>query len=446
MAISFRCACGKKLSAKDELAGRSVRCPACSTVLKIPVPEVEPTEEPEDAYALQETFTPAPAGLPQTEGPDTTRQSSGRSVNSFQGGSSAFKLPPEEGNASPREYLYLGLSLALIPLMISFLAPKETSIETRLKAAMDHAGSETISRIKALETREDAGLDDLLEVLPEGKLDATAHLPRATWAHWVYGAIAAAAFWVFTLLLFPGEKRTPHHLLLVGLFTGTVGILLLLGFQYAASATQGVWVRGRGVVLVIFYLIKFIGWSYASAEDPSSNLLLSFVGFTCGVGLCEELCKALPLLWHYRNEARMGWRGAALWGLASGVGFGVAEGIMYSSRYYNGISPLNMYVIRFVSCVALHAIWSASVGIATWRRQETIQGDLDWTNFALAVIQILAVPMVLHGLYDTLLKKDLDLWALAVGVATFAWFAIQVEMARGSETDARGAKRTALAS
>ena len=192
MAISFRCECGKKLSAKDELAGRSVRCPACSTVLKIPVPQVEPREKPEDVYALEEAFTAARAGLPQTEGPDTTRQSSRRSVDSFQDGRSAFKLPPEEGNASPREYLYLVLSLALIPLMISFLSPKETSIEARLKAAMDHAGAETISRIKALETREDADLDDLLEVLPEGKLDATAHLPRATWAHWVYGAIAAA--------------------------------------------------------------------------------------------------------------------------------------------------------------------------------------------------------------------------------------------------------------
>ena len=47
-------------------------------------------------------------------------------------------------------------------------------------------------------------------------------------------------FWIFTLLLFPVEKRTPHHLFLVGLFTGTCGIVLLLGFQFAASATQGV--------------------------------------------------------------------------------------------------------------------------------------------------------------------------------------------------------------
>lgn len=454
MAISFHCQCGKKLAAMDELAGRSVRCPACSTVLKIPVPQIEPTAGPGDIDALQETFIPAP-GLSRTPGSvgsasermPAASSDPGAGARSSPVRKSASALLPEDGQASPREYLYLVLSLALIPLILSFLSPKEATVEARLKATMQHAGPETLARIQSLEeTGEDVGLDDLMEVLPEGKLDTTAHLPRATWVHWVYGVITAASCWLFTLFLFPAEKKSPHHLLLVGLFTGTAGILILLGFQYAASATQDVWLRGRGVILIVFYIIKFIGWSYISAEDPNSNLLLSFVGFTCGVGLCEELCKALPLLAYYRRDATsMGWRGAATWGLASGVGFGVAEGIMYSSRYYNGISPLSMYVVRFVSCVALHAIWSASAGIVLWRRQETIQGDLDWTNYAIAVLQILAVPMVLHGLYDTLLKQDLDLWALGVGVATFAWFAIQVEMARGSEAETGGARRRALA-
>ncbi len=280
--------------------------------------------------------------------------------------------------------------------------------------------------------------------MPEGKLDTTAHLPRATWVHWLYGAIAAAGFWTIALLLFPAEKRKPQQLLLVGLFTGTCGIVLLLGFQYAAAATQGVWLRGRGVITLVFYIVKFIGWSYASANDPESNLILSFVGFTCGVGLCEELCKALPLLSHYQGDAKMGWRGAALWGLASGAGFGIAEGIMYSSRYYNGIAPVEMYVVRFVSCAALHAIWTASVGITMWRRHETIQGNLDWGSYAQAILLILAVPMVLHGLYDTLLKKDFDLWATAVGLATFAWLVFQVEMARGTDAERQGKTQAAL--
>ncbi len=42
--------------------------------------------------------------------------------------------------------------------------------------------------------------------------------------------------------------------------------------------------------------------------------------------------------------------------------------------------------------------------------------------------------MILHGAYDTLLKKNMDALALAVGVASFVWFAWQVESARGSAT------------
>ena len=48
-----------------------------------------------------------------------------------------------------------------------------------------------------------------------------------------------------------------------------------------------------------------------------------------------------------------------------------------------------------------------------------------------------------QGLYDTLLKKDLELWALAVGAASFAWFALQVEMARSTDPEEEDARGTA---
>jgi RsiW-degrading membrane proteinase PrsW (M82 family) len=451
MAIVFRCGCGQKLSTRDDLEGRSVRCPGCTKLLKVPVPEQDAAAENDQEYALEEITPPPPkpsrgegsvasvgANEPAQRGPrpdSGARQPGARAA--------ALALSAQRDGKSPREYLYAVLVLALIPLVFSVLGPKSSKLEKRLKAAIDAAGPETAARIKTLEKRQNVGLDDLLEAVPGGKLDSASHLPRATWVHWLYAALAAAGFWAFALLLFPGEKKTPHHLLMVGLFTGTAGILLLIGFQFAASATQGIWLRGRGVILILFYLVKFIGWSYASAGDPDSNLLLSFVGFTCGVGLCEELCKALPLLNYFQRDATMGWRNAAVWGLASGIGFGVAEGIMYSSRYYNGIASLDAYIVRFVSCVALHAIWTASVGITTWRRQESIQGDLDWLNYSVAVLQIVAVPMVLHGLYDTLLKKDLEFWALAVGAASFAWFALHVEMVRATDPEKDDARGTA---
>jgi RsiW-degrading membrane proteinase PrsW (M82 family) len=441
MSIVFNCTCGRRLRAGAELAGRKTRCPACGTVLEIPAPaRPEAAASAGDAdLAGSEGYSLAAASAPQP-GPSTWQASPGRAVSPAPTRPERSAVPASSG--SSREFLYLALALALVPLGFSLLGGHDASVGDRLERTVNRAGPEVVERVeKLIASKEGTNLDDLLAALPGDRLDESAHLPRQTARHWVYGALAACGFWAFIVCLFPGEKKTPLHLLLVGLGTGTVGILLLLSFQYVAGATQGVWLQGRSVIVLLFYIAKFIGWSYASASDPNSNFLLSFIGFTCGVGLCEELCKALPVIVYFRRDVQMGWREACVWGLASGIGFGVSEGIMYSANHYNGISPAGIYVVRFVSCVALHALWTASVGITIWRRQETIQGDIDWTAYSLAVLRMLAVPMVLHGLYDTLLKKEMNAYALLVGLASFAWFTWQVESARkasAEEEPARG--------
>jgi RsiW-degrading membrane proteinase PrsW (M82 family) len=441
MAIKFSCACGKEFQAKDELAGRRAKCPACGNILTIPRPAAAPAEP--DIYGLADPDPqPAmrPVARPAVAVPSTYHPTSVAPKTPARAKKPGRPEPLAEGS-SPREYLYWVLVLALVPLVFSvFGKGQEKKVEERLQATIEKAPPEVQQKvIRALQS--DGGLDEeTFALLPGGKLDEAAHLPRSTWIHWVYALIAAGGFWALALLLFPRERRTPGHLLLVGLFTGTIGIVLLLVVQFLAMATTGRWMTGRSIIVLLFYIAKFIGWSYISANDPDSNFLLSFVGFTCGVGLCEELCKALPLIGYYRRDARMGWRGAVLWGLASGVGFGVSEGIMYSSRFYNGVGGPGIYLVRFISCVALHALWSASVGITVWRRQEAIQGDSDWGEYSMAVLRILAVPMVLHGLYDTLLKKDMDVLALVVGAVSFMWFAWLVEYARSEEAEGSEAK------
>ena len=79
----------------------------------------------------------------------------------------------------------------------------------------------------------------------------------------------------------------------------------------------------------------------------------------------------IPLLFFLKRDATMGWRSAALWGLASGIGFGVSEGVMYAGDSYNGLSGGDIYLVRFISCVALHAMWAAMAAIAVAR-------NLDW--------------------------------------------------------------------
>src|SRR5438067_12590152 len=45
MPITVSCSCGKQLRAKDESAGKKIRCPGCGSVLSVPAAEEEILEE-----------------------------------------------------------------------------------------------------------------------------------------------------------------------------------------------------------------------------------------------------------------------------------------------------------------------------------------------------------------------------------------------------------------
>jgi RsiW-degrading membrane proteinase PrsW (M82 family) len=274
--------------------------------------------------------------------------------------------------------------------------------------------------------KHDITLQDVIMALPDHRIEG-AHLSRDSWRHWLYAGIAASLFFGLLTLAFPASRASPQQVLRIGVFTGTIGILLLICFQVAAAATEGVWLRGFSIVTVLFYIVKFIGYSYAAALDPKSGFLLSCIGFTFGVGFCEEVCKMLPLIKHFRYRATLDWRGACVWGLASGVGFGVSEGISYASRYYNGVQSADIYAVRFISCVALHAVWSCAAAVTLFERQDWLQTHCSGVEFLWRLAQIVAVPMILHGLYDTLLKKDMRAGAFLAAVVSFGWMVYQLE-------------------
>jgi hypothetical protein len=50
-------------------------------------------------------------------------------------------------------------------------------------------------------------------------------------------------------------------------------------------------------------------------------------------------------------------------------------------------------------------------------------------------VALLIVPMLLHGLYDTLLKKDHEALALLVAVVSFGWLAWNIELMLKKERD-----------
>jgi len=324
--------------------------------------------------------------------------------------------------------LYLVFALAFVPLVFQTLGSQSDLKERFTHTLASHPDIE--SKLENLKSSADA---DVFALFPDGRIEG-AHLSYFTRVHWIYAAIAAAAFFGICWLLFEPGKATIPQWFIVFAVTATVGIVSLLAFQWIAAVTQGVWVTGRSVLVILFYIVKFIGFSYSAAMDDNTGFLLSFFGFTCGVGLCEEVTKALPVIVWLGEDKKLDWRAACILGLASGVGFGVVEGIIYSGDHYNGVMSADIYLTRFISCVALHATWTAAVCLMAVRNLSGFNTS-EATDWTVHLLMIISVPAVMHGLYDTLLKKGFDGYALAVALASFAWLAFMLERARSSDEE-----------
>ena len=452
VSISWHCECGRSLKAPDTAAGKRARCPACQKVNQVPFPEpfpepvavaepplIESGDAPDDEYELA---APAPVAKPARRvtiaqpvvsddavtpapyyrKPEINPMLSGREADD--------DGDDDEGDGEPtgrtwRDFCYLVLLLALVPLIVSSLGGNHATFFDLVDRNLE-SHPEVAETLQA-ELKNIKDLTDVANFFPGHHLDG-ALLARGSMAHWLFALISAACFLTLTMFLFRRGSAKPKSLLLTGLFTGTVGIFLLIAFQFVAHFTQGWWLRGSSIIVLLFYVVKFIGFSYYAADDPTNGFAASFFGYTFGVGLCEEVCKALPLIVMIQNlPKRATWRTACLWGLASGVGFGVAEGIMYSGRYYNGIQGGEAYLVRFVSCVALHSIWAAAVAIGLFKFRNEIT-NAESAGGMLFTTAVIAMPsIILHGLYDTLLKKDFQVYALLIALASFVYLVCLIE-------------------
>ncbi len=440
MPIAVSCpACGRGHQAPERAAGRVLKCLACAAPMPVPAPEVEPELDaaailladdgppasPAPVARAEETVEPAAPPVRRPPAPPAPPRR-------VEVAPAALKPLTTDDPPAWRRHLHWLLALAMIPLAASLLtAGDEPDLLERVAETLQ--GATPADQARFLGRAESArSLDELLGLLPGERLRG-AWLPRSTAVHWALAAAAAAGYLVFLMFLASDGSARPGQVLAVGLATATVGVGLLLLVQAIASGTEGRIMVGRGLAMLVFWLLKFIAFSYGAASDPENGFLLSFVGFTLGVGLCEELVKAAPLFWHRSEERGKAWRGLFVWGLASGAGFGVAEGILYSSRYYNGVSGPGTYAVRFVSCVALHAVWSGSVGVTLYLRRDSFDGAESWHGWVGPILTVLAVPMVLHGLFDTCLKRDLPAAALGVAFVSFGWLAFLTSRLYGAD-------------
>jgi len=218
---------------------------------------------------------------------------------------------------------------------------------------------------------------------------------------WLLG-IYYACIWAVVLhdLIKPTQFSWGNAIQCV-LFTAFIGIPLLLLFQkvppfstlYEAINEGGLWGR--------------------------------LVGFVFGVGVLEEICKALPIyLLLLRRGKLHDPHTAAFYGAMSGLGFAIAEGAAYSLRYAFGFNQghlgLGSFVaantIRFVSLPLFHAILAGMVGyfMGLAAVNPSRQGAI--------VLMGLAIAVVLHGLYNTFAGSIAGLLIIAFTILLFVTY------------------------
>jgi protease PrsW len=151
------------------------------------------------------------------------------------------------------------------------------------------------------------------------------------------------------------------------------------------------------LVLVNAQNLPIISSLYAFTE--TSFIVTRFIGYTLGVGVLEETIKALPLFYILKTSKQpLIPQTMVYYGLMSGIGFGVLEGVQYQTTInatLNYSEAFFMNIARLTSLPFLHAIWC---GIAGYFLSFAFLYPLFRKGFWVLAI---AIPALLHGFYDT---------------------------------------------
>jgi RsiW-degrading membrane proteinase PrsW (M82 family) len=456
MQIKVTCeGCHRIIASSGPVTNNTLKCPRCGHLQWVPEGDAAPAIPTPYQYVpgmLGQDFSPPTTQvnydtLSVPSGPSTWVVDDKKAMRRWAATSSGEgpTVPTVEVTKDPvpvvvppskSDLLYWLLALTLIPLAWSVRTSRDDALDRLRRAEREYPEAFRDEEVELLDNESDAHMPKDWSRLPGHRIEG-AYLRRETSLHWVYAGLAAVGYLGIVMIMFPRASTRTSNLLSIAAFTGTVGIILLFIVQLI-SLMNPLWATAP--FAIILYII---GFSYRAALDPNAGFVSSFLGFTFGVGLCEEVIKALPIIWYFRNFDQLSWRGACRWGMASGAGFGIAEGIMYSSDFYNGIQRGEAYLVRFISCVALHAIWSACVALTLYRHQRLIKEIRHRYDYILPVLRVIAVPMVLHGIYDTVLKMHWNPIALAIAVISFGWLAWLIEGQRDIEKAAVAAAAAA---
>lgn len=262
------------------------------------------------------------------------------------------------------------------------------------------------------------------------------YLNVGNWVHWVYPVLSVAGF-LGLLYITLGSLPDVFSIAARLVQAGAGGLLAVFYLQMLGTKAVNGEFDGWGW---IGFLLRLLGRAYQATDvadsipiDGSSWFIVAIVvagfGFTVGVGVCEEFCKAWWAVALDREKIIVSWETACELGFVCGVGFGVSEGILYWGRNWHGSVGWETYAVRFCSCVWLHGVWTAIITVRAHRKG--LAGNLGVAEWA----SVLWPSVILHGAYDTFLTVELRRFAEWTAVGSFAilWMLLILERRKDNE-------------
>jgi RsiW-degrading membrane proteinase PrsW (M82 family) len=274
--------------------------------------------------------------------------------------------------------------------------------------------------------------DDLRTMLPH----LTLPLEELRTFRWLenHKALSIAGIGLLPLIIyavFGGGTQISHAFWAMALYFSGLWAL----FFYYVFPTPGARVRiaslcffVTGLLAISLLPLVYHLWPWSVLFEwtrPPNAFLLQWLGYVLGVGVPEELCKALVLLFVAKRFAPMPPQAMLFYGLMAGLGFGIYEGVSYQTSHnfrfaidaagYRDQTTFAaeyylLNLIRLTTLPFLHAIWTGMAGyFIGFAAQFPERKRGLW-------IVALGVPALLHGSYNALGSAALGLVVALVSV------------------------------
>ncbi len=201
-------------------------------------------------------------------------------------------------------------------------------------------------------------------------------LAPGVWAGYWAVALYFSAIWaLFFYYLFKTPQMSPRLCAMCFFFTGIVSISVLLLIQ------------------------RIPPWTILYALARSQSLLPQLFGMLLGVGVHEELCKAAILFWLVKRPGQLLIpQTVVFYGMMSGLGFGIYEGVNYQMHLNREQGVDQAYLLniaRLTSLPFLHAVWTGLAGYFI-----SFAALYPKKRYGLWILAI-AVPAIFHATYNT---------------------------------------------